>query len=362
MVAWRQRASGFLPLLCSILGYDCCQAFLLDDPIVSIRQKILYRGTDQSIVRKSSLKNTRLWLSSPRVSSQDSVIDLIPLQRIHENPDVEILSRDPLVYVIHNLLTEQECQEYQDYVLRLDQEASAKNGDDTADSNQLHPRAMVVSNPPQVDLDVRKLWPLTLFSLAAGLPPLLFHNDLSGALLNIFIATIGSLVLAYQVVLPLMRQRAMTSARTSRALALNQVEDAPLIDKLMQRIQNFTQHSHWEAPVATCYDPGAVFARHNDASLNPSEWEGLGGQRVVTVICYLNTVQSGGGGETYFDQLDIKVKPTMGKALVFFPSQQLVADDRTTHESLPCTKGQKWIVQVFGRANPVPPPLGLPIQ
>jgi prolyl 4-hydroxylase len=84
----------------------------------------------------------------------------------------------------------------------------------------------------------------------------------------------------------------------------------------------------------------------------------MGGQRVITCICYLNTVNE--GGETSFDQMGINVKPTKGTALVFFPANvhTLKADERTTHESLPPVE-EKWIVQMFGRVGRVPPPLGL---
>jgi hypothetical protein len=134
-----------------------------------------------------------------------------------------------------------------------------------------------------------------------------------------------------------------------------------LVDKIFEQTQHPWQC--WEAPVVTRYDPGAIFARHGDASpIQGQEWRDQGGQRVVTCICYLNTLQEGEGGETYFDQVDIAVTPEAGKALFFFPADGLTwkADDRTTHESLPPVDKQKWIVQLFGRAKRVPPPLGLP--
>jgi len=116
----------------------------------------------------------------------------------------------------------------------------------------------------------------------------------------------------------------------------------------------------WEAPVVTRYSPGALFASHNDASpTRGSEWRVLGGQRIVTVITYLNSCEKGGG--TKFDKLNISVQPVQGSALVFFPadSDTLVADDRTVHQSLPAVE-EKWIVQLFGRVRRVPPPLGIP--
>ena len=274
------------------------------------------------------------------------------------NPKVKVLSKDPLVYVVSDLLSAEECKAYQRYIQDIN-------------------RPMTRSNPPQVSLDSNKLWPLSILSLLAGVPPVvrLFERDrssfdnhlslweiLQAALPNMAIALTTSLLLAYAVILPLIRSQANRSSRTSVAVALNQLDDMEFVQDLVKRVSTITQHSwnKWEAPVVTKYDPGAVFSKHGDASpTRGSEWIDTGGQRVVTCICYLNTVED--GGETYFHALGFGVAPEAGKALVFFPadSASAVADDRTVHESLP-PQEEKWIVQLFGRTNRVPPPLGLP--
>lgn len=157
-------------------------------------------------------------------------------------------------------------------------------------------------------------------------------------------------------------------------MAFNQIEDVPHIADLVQRVEKSTGHAWplWEAPVVTRYEVGAIFAKHGDASPQKgAEWITQGGQRVITCICYLTTMKdddsssgsgSGGGGETYFERLDIQVTPQAGTALIFFPADYdtLVADDRTIHESLPPKATEKWIVQLFGRVDRVPPPLGIP--
>jgi 2OG-Fe(II) oxygenase superfamily len=272
---------------------------------------------------------------------------------------IEVLSSDPLLFVVHGFLSPQECQAYRDY----------------ASSMTTTARAMTRSNPPEVSLAPGRLWPLPILAVLSGLPPLLrlyesaradvTPAELLGAVLPpIVLATVVMATLAWLVVLPLVRKFANTSSRTSVACALNQVEDLPWIDALLQRSCVVAQHErhHWEAPVVTRYDPGAIFARHGDASpTRGSEWKGLGGQRIVTCITYLNTLKR--SGETYFDQLNIVVQPTMGSALFFFPADATTwrADDRTTHESLPVAANEeKWIVQLFGRVELVPPPLGLP--
>jgi hypothetical protein len=277
--------------------------------------------------------------------------------------NVIILSNDPLVYVVQDLLSADECRAYHEYV------RSNKN--------------MTRSNPPNVSLQLQKLWPLCALAVLSGLPPyirlmqnaaattitstpiqLLSDSLFRTILPNMAAAFTIELFLAYAVVLPLIRFRANVSSRTSVAVALNSLEDMQFVSALVDRVSEYTNTNwtNWEAPVVTRYDPGAVFARHGDASpTKGSEWTDSGGQRVVTCICYLNSLEKGQGGETYFDKLQLRVAPVQGQALIFFPanSTTALADDRTTHESLPPTN-EKWIVQMFGRMRRVPPPLGLP--
>lgn len=189
-------------------------------------------------------------------------------------------------------------------------------------------------------------------------------DALSVVLPPIGIAFASSLLLAFGVILPLIQKVSDQSARTSLAVALNQEQDYSLVAPLVNKVCKATQHdwSRYEAPVLTYYPPGALFAKHADASpTRGSEWKTEGGQRVVTCICYLNTV--GHGGETSFDQLGINVAPEQGSALVFFPTvpgDSLEADPLLTHESLPSDSSDKYIIQMFGRVGRVPPPLGLP--
>jgi hypothetical protein len=270
----------------------------------------------------------------------------------------EILSEDPLVYVIPNLLSSQECQDLLQRSEELEQN-----------------RPMKQSNPPAVSLDVRKLWPLPFLSIGAGVPPILRNFEETSSfpspslaillvLPPIAIALILCAVLAF-VAVPVVQRISDAKARTSLAMAWNQEEDISYVRTLVDRVCESTKHTwqDWEAPVFTRYPPGAIFSKHADASpTRGSEWEDEGGQRVVTCICYLNTVAK--GGETNFDQLGITVPPEQGSALVFFPSvlgDSLEADNRLTHESLVVEEGGKCIIQMFGRVGPrVPPPLGLP--
>jgi hypothetical protein len=295
--------------------------------------------------------------TSLRSSAIESMSPFIP-QRL--TPDgVKVLSQDPLVYLIPNLLTPSECQAFIDRAQELEPT-----------------RPMKQSNPPEVSLDFSKLWPLPFLSLGAGIPPLIRYSQEHDAsfpsmdelaaiyLPPVLVALASSFLLAFGVVLPLVRNFSVSSSRTSVAVALNLDEDVSYVRNLVDKVCTATQHPWhaWEAPVLTRYNPGALFARHSDASpTRGSEWEALGGQRVVTCICYLNTVEN--GGATSFDRLGFDVAPVQGNALLFFPtksSDPLAVDDLLTHESL-VAGDEKCIIQMFGRIGPrVPHPLGLP--
>ena len=294
--------------------------------------------------------------------------------------DIEIISEDPKCFLVHNMLSVEECEEY---ISRANKEIEAtkenkqKSVDDNDNSN------MKRSNAPEVSIQLSRLWPLPFLCLGAGIPPLikLFMNSpvdksitttgsehmitindiLSTAIPNISIA-LGITIISMFTITQGMKTYAAKYTRTSQSIALNQEQDLEFIRPLVTGACEITKQNwyQWEAPVITKYETDALFASHNDASpTKGSEWVDIGGQRIVTVITYLNTCQEGGG--TKFDKLNFVVQPKQGSALVFFPadSKTLIADERTIHQSLPAID-EKFIVQLFGRCQRVPPPLGIP--
>jgi len=67
-----------------------------------------------------------------------------------------------------------------------------------------------------------------------------------------------------------------------------------------------------------------------------------GGQRIATVILYLNTPEK--GGETIFPKLSIVIKPIKGQALIFHNcTPEGLEDPSTLHGGAPVVKGDKWI-------------------
>ena len=68
----------------------------------------------------------------------------------------------------------------------------------------------------------------------------------------------------------------------------------------------------------------------------------MGGQRVATLIMYLNDVQ--GGGSTVFPEIGLDVLPRRGNAVFFaYSDDQGRLDPRTLHGGSPVAAGEKWI-------------------
>ena len=69
------------------------------------------------------------------------------------------------------------------------------------------------------------------------------------------------------------------------------------------------------------YQPGQYYNEHHDSCCDNNdkcrEFISRGGQRRLTVLVYLN--DGFGDGHTYFRNLDLKVKPGIGDAVVFYP-------------------------------------------
>jgi prolyl 4-hydroxylase len=74
-----------------------------------------------------------------------------------------------------------------------------------------------------------------------------------------------------------------------------------------------------------------------------------GGQRVITVLVYLNTLASP-GGETYFPELNLKIRPKEGTAIVWHNLDDSGSVDKSTyHEAMPVQAGEKWIMNTWLR-------------
>ena len=107
------------------------------------------------------------------------------------------------------------------------------------------------------------------------------------------------------------------------------------------------------------YKKGAQYKPHFDSFDYETEdgknnWE-PGGQRMITVIAYLNDVEE--GGETGFPELGINIPPKKGNAVVFHNTLTNDAathpkiNPRSLHGGMPVIKGEKWMVNLWFREN-----------
>ena len=103
------------------------------------------------------------------------------------------------------------------------------------------------------------------------------------------------------------------------------------------------------------YDVGQEYKYHYDAydKNEPEKYKKFCkyGNRLVTVLGYLNDVEE--GGETRFDKLDLSVQPKKGRIIIF---ENLKPDgsvhELSRHAGLPVKKGEKWAFNLWLRERP----------
>ena len=134
-------------------------------------------------------------------------------------------------------------------------------------------------------------------------------------------------------------------ARTSQGMFFQRGE-SPLIQQLEGRIAALLRWPVlWgEGLQILRYGPGAEYRPHHDYfdPQHPGSEAVLrrGGQRVGTLIIYLNTPQR--GGATTFPDVLLDVAAVRGQA-VFFSYDRPSAETRTLHGGAPVIEGEKWV-------------------
>ncbi|WP_373378566.1 2OG-Fe(II) oxygenase [Cupriavidus nantongensis] len=148
----------------------------------------------------------------------------------------------------------------------------------------------------------------------------------------------------------------LIDARTSMG-AMFQVAEHALIARIEARIAAVTgvPAEHGEGLQILNYKPGGEYQPHFDYfnPQRPGEARQLsvGGQRIATLVIYLNTPEA--GGATAFPRVGLEVAPVKGNAVYFsylLPDGTL--DDRTLHAGLPVAAGEKWIATKWLRERP----------
>jgi prolyl 4-hydroxylase len=132
------------------------------------------------------------------------------------------------------------------------------------------------------------------------------------------------------------------------------LNETPFIARLDKRISELMQVPvvNGEGLQILNYQVGGEYKPHFDYF--PPELPGSavhiarGGQRVATLITYLNTVEE--GGETILPEIGLKIAPVQGNALYFaYTNSRSQVDPLTYHGGNPVIRGEKWITTKWVR-------------
>jgi prolyl 4-hydroxylase len=137
----------------------------------------------------------------------------------------------------------------------------------------------------------------------------------------------------------------INASRTSDGMFFGRAE-LPICQRVEERIAALLNWPlvNGEGLQVLHYRPGAEYKPHHDY-FDPAQ-PGMaavlrrGGQRVATLVMYLNTPQQGGG--TVFPDVQLEVAPIKGNA-VFFSYDRPHPATRSLHGGAPVLAGEKWV-------------------
>ena len=140
--------------------------------------------------------------------------------------------------------------------------------------------------------------------------------------------------------------------RTSEGMFFT-LNELPLVSTIEQRLATLLEMpvSHGEGLQILHYLPGQEYEPHFDW-FDPrqpgfSTITAVGGQRIASIVMYLNTPEGGGG--TAFPEIGLTVTARQGSAVYFAYDS---GDQSSLHAGLPVTKGEKWIATKWLRERP----------
>ncbi|MFN0185143.1 MAG: 2OG-Fe(II) oxygenase [Aquabacterium sp.] len=145
----------------------------------------------------------------------------------------------------------------------------------------------------------------------------------------------------------------VNQARTSDGMFFERGE-FPLCDRIERRLAALL---HWplvngEGLQILRYRPGAEYKPHHDyfdpAQPGTPTILKRGGQRVGTIVMYLNTPER--GGSTIFPDVALEVAAIKGNA-VFFSYDRAHVSTRTLHGGTPVIAGEKWVATKWLRSG-----------
>jgi len=146
----------------------------------------------------------------------------------------------------------------------------------------------------------------------------------------------------------------VSTGRTSTSCRVSRTDKVLAV--VLKRLSLLTSFStdHFETIQVVHYDVVQEYRPHLDwfqtesDPKNYADHMSRGGQRLITIFCYLNDVE--GGGATDFPELERSFFPKNGDALLWYNrSAEGVMDSRVLHAGAPVTSGEKWGMNVWVR-------------
>jgi prolyl 4-hydroxylase len=143
----------------------------------------------------------------------------------------------------------------------------------------------------------------------------------------------------------------VNEARTSEGMFFNRGEN-PLCARIEARMAALLDWplENGEGLQILRYRPGAEYKPHYDyfdpAHTGTPSILKRGGQRVASLVCYLNTPAK--GGATVFPDVNLDVAPIKGNA-VFFSYDRPHPVTRSLHGGAPVIEGEKWVATKWVR-------------
>jgi prolyl 4-hydroxylase len=146
-----------------------------------------------------------------------------------------------------------------------------------------------------------------------------------------------------RIVDPNTGEEKVTPGRTSKGMYYV-LRENELITKIEKRIAELTNFpiENGEGLQVLNYEIGEEYKQHFDYFPPNKVDPAKGGQRVGTMLIYLNEVIT--GGETVFPKAGVSIVPKKGSAVYFhYGNSQNQVDRMSVHSSVPVTKGEKWV-------------------
>lgn len=139
--------------------------------------------------------------------------------------------------------------------------------------------------------------------------------------------------------------------------------DDPVVTNIIQRVCQLSNmpFENAEKMQVVKYGPHGYYNPHYDASCDDTpesiEFEKNGGQRLLTVLCYLNDDFE--GGATQFPNLNQDFKMPVDGALFFYSLQRPDSGNQchplSLHAGMPVTRGEKYICNIWIREREYTP-------